>query len=290
MRIYFFSSCRAALKINGEFCGFTDGFRRYAELSLQDGPLIEWVPVSPRAPLSFVLDESVLARPPFGVKVCLIPGGLALCADKFPCADPSLSLLLRAETQRGELLVYRFGEAAALWQGKVFPLPFLSAPLLSDGGDVLLLQEGQTLCALCESGVFYRGKADEVRLTDEELSLRAPLRDLRGRKAIFEWRLSPSPVLTRFTPLSGKALPPPFYLCGLMESLFFGEDLSPFAGKGLEKDAAALKDYLGAYVRVYPLGENEAGGIYLRREGVYEMRCFRAETSEGKIVNVTRFY
>ena len=61
-------------------------------------------------------------------------------------------------------------------------------------------------------------------------------------------------------------------------------------GKGLAKDAAALKDYLGAYVRVYPLGENEAGGIYLRREGVYEMRCFRAETSEGKIVNVTRFY
>ncbi len=309
MRVYFLSARRCALRINGAFAGYADGFPRFLDLSPRDLPFCEFLPVdSAFCPLRFVFTEEIAFRPPAGLSLCFLPDGVALYADKFLCADAAFRLLARREVAGGTMTVFSQSGVHYLWErtgeAKTGDLgeAFRGCGIAGCGGCVLLQGEG-ALCAIGGDGTpFFRGAAEQVvfdRSDGEEaggtLRVVAPAGDFRGRKTALTFRCENGRAdLQERTRSDAKPLPERFALCALLQALQQNEDeeAAKLLSGDLLADLPALKDYFGAYTAVFPLPFTPfaAGMLRQKRPNVYEMKGYAAEMKEGRIQNIRRTF
>ena len=300
MRVYFLSTQSCALKINGTFLGFTDGFERFVELSLKDSPFCELIPTDGRiAPLVFTLNENVTTHPPDGVSLYLLPDALAVYADKFIRFDPTLQLIERKDFPFCHVIVFSQGIPQALWErdgeNKIILLDerFFSCTV-HGFGDSVLLEGKNCLCALNGAGeAFFKGTVKNWSYDEEraELRLSTPLNDFCARTADCVWDCTGAiPVLKSCSLSPARELPPEFILCVFLQNLLFGADVRETLSDELYSALDDLKGFFGKYESVtptprYPLG---AGTVCRKNEKVYEIKYYRAEVENGKIVNVMR--
>ena len=71
MKIYFLSSRPCALTLNDAYFGITDGFERFAEISLKDKLFVRFSPENAQ-PVSFFLTENIRFDPPTGCDIYLL--------------------------------------------------------------------------------------------------------------------------------------------------------------------------------------------------------------------------
>lgn len=306
MRVYFLSARPCALSVDGAFRGYTDGFARTLELSPREEPLCEFLPADgERLPLRFVLRDGLHRTPPRGVKVCLLPDGVALYADGFLYADAALRPVAGASLPFGGLTVYAQAGVHYLFEGesgtKTGDLSerFAACRIRPFANFALIEGEG-AVCALDKTGTpFFCGRAEDWSADEEkdELRVTAPLGDLCGRTAAYTFdcagempvlrkrRLSPFPPL----PADGR-----FALCRLLETLRGEEEEEGRAllSADLGNSLPALRDYFGDFSAAVPLpfAPFAAGTVCPQRENVYVLKGYAATMREGKIENVRRTF
>ena len=83
MKVRFLSSVPCALTVGGKYYGVTDGFERFAEITLKDNLFACFSPQN-ALPLGVFLNENLFFAPPEGVYVCLLRDGAAVYARSFP--------------------------------------------------------------------------------------------------------------------------------------------------------------------------------------------------------------
>ena len=204
MQIFFLSSTPCALKINGVFLGFTDGFERYVELAPQDNPLCEFIPLNGKLlPLAFTLNGQINHTMPEGIELYRLSNGLGVYAKRFASAPTSLQLLCRQALPFGQATVFLHGEAQALiereqdadviplgaWDGESALYPF---------AHFVLIKAKDVFCAVHErQGVFFQGRIQSWEYDEENdlLTLCAPLGDFNGRTASYVFSCNPLPEL-----------------------------------------------------------------------------------------------
>ncbi len=304
MRVYFLSARTCALKVNGAFLGYTDGAARFLELSPRDRSFCELIPADGDfLPISFALCESVAAAPPRGVKLCFLPDGIALFADKFLCADAALRPIAAERLPFGSLTVfaqagvrYAFEGEAGTKTGELGER--FSACRISSFPHFALLEGRGALCALDETGApFFCGRADKWTADPEtgEVRVTAPLKDFCGRTAEYAFACRDgTPVPQGRTLSPERPLPERFALCRLLQALL--SDETERAKELLTGDLAAslpaLRDYFGNFAAVFPLpfAPFAAGTACPKQENVYVLKGYAATMREGKIGNIERTF
>lgn len=289
-----------ALKINGVFLGFTDGYERFVELDLRDGCFCELIPTDKKfLPLVFTLTENITAAPPDGVLLYLLPDALAVYADKFFAYEPTLRLIAQEKNDFANVTVFSQGLPQILWEdgknNRVIALDerFSVCTAHSFLNAVLIEGQGATCALSSEGDVFFYGEINEWTYdkTQERLRILSPVKDFGGRTQTYEWDcMGAQPKLKSRTISPTSALPEKFILCEFLQNLLLGVEVKDLLSEELYENLESLKTFLGEYEQVSPISQYAFGAAVAqkKRESVYQIKHFSAEILRGKICNVIR--
>lgn len=294
MKTYFLSSLPCALVIGGAYFGRTDTFPRHADVCAKDELFIEFRPEN-ALPIGFFLTESILFSPPERCEVYLLPDGIALYAKDFTPCDFSLKVLLQQRIDNQTITVFQQGDRqVCVERGKemfVKPLPPSFYPeKVQSVGKYLLLSARDCFCLLDEKAeqVLFE-RCDEVRIEDGTLHALLPLLDSKGRKAKCVWDLSGDGCQrTQFTLLQPSFEEREGLLAyAFFESVLIGADYASFLSEDLQKDKEKIPAFLGNFLSVLPTSEENACHlVYQKAERLFEVKTFRVQIKEEKIVDI----
>ncbi len=302
MKVYFLSSRPCALTLNGSYFGITDGFERFAEISLKDNLYALFSPENAQ-PIGCFINDRIRFSPPDGFEVYLLPDGLALYARDFPPRD---FLLHAIDQQRRE------GTLATLFlQGELqlsieseegffiacVPPTFARASIRFIEGLIGLEGEDKLALYTVKGERVFCENVRSFRVEEGVLTALLPLSDALGRTAECSYALSKEGckqtgcVLrqtrtekgeTTEDKIAASLLPFAFF-----ESVLLGLDYKQLLSDELSKKADYLVDFLGDFIAVAPRKEQNACGLVRKKgERLYEVVTFFVEVKEGKIVDI----
>ncbi len=279
-----------ALTLNGAYLGLVDGFERSVELSLDEGVLVEYAPLSPRLPVRFLLDEHTLFSPPEGVTLYRTDGAIALYAHGFLRSEQSLSVLWQTRLRDTLFTLCLQGKVQLNMQNQEdFHLVPLSDRFahssVREWGEYFLLEGENAFLLLTHAGEILLSSEGRVLSAEETLKAEIPFHDCAAHVALCEWTggtLTACSITARNQPTEAT------YALALFESALIGADCTPYLHESLLEKASSLKEFLGGYTSVVLTDEkNRVGLVYPARERVYEVRYFRVSVTDGKISNIS---
>ena len=293
MKLRFLSSVPCCLTVDGKYYGVTDGFDRFAEISLKDNLFACFTPQN-ALPLGVFLNENLFFSPPEGVEVYLLRDGAAVYARSFPPRSFDTRVVAQERFVADLITVYFQGalyislETAAGFYISHLPLRYETARIKKHSG--LYFIEGKN--ALC---IFNaRGK----KLFDEEVisysadggTLKASVKLSGGAKRVLygEWALGEDECYRISGKIEGTEhsgnLSYDFF-----ENFRVGADVSAFLSRELAERSEQLGAYLGEYTYAFPCDEeNECGVLRKKGERIYEADYYRTEISHGKITDLKK--
>lgn len=289
MRVFFLSETLCGLTVGGIYLGLVDGFERSAEIEPKNGLFCELNPAGEFLPVSFHLNDDFLHDPPPQIDLYYTERGVALYAHGFLPADQTLKVLWQERLGGAVLTLMRQGTLQlALDDEKGFRLVELPDRLSGCRPSVrregFLLTAENALALLSREGELLICTEGKLLSAEETIKAEVPFHDALGHTALCEWRDGKPVAYT----IRARGKPTAATLAlALFESVLIGADARPFLAENLAKKADALKEYLGDYRSVVLTDLPEkAGLVYQRKRGVYEVRYFAVETSDGKISNI----
>lgn len=300
MKIYFLSSRPCILTVNDAYFGLVDGFERFAELSLKDRLFLRFTPEG-ALPIGFFLTENIRFSPPEGVRVYLLPDGIAIYACDFPPADFALRVL--AQKREGDLTatVFRQGALQLSLESSsglfLAPLSKRFEPCTLDFHEGLLFIEGRGALAIytAKGACVFDESVVSYRVENGELSLTVPLSEALGRFAECTYSLSESGVTrTAFTlrartdgdeaKTRDELLPYAFF-----ESVLIGANYAETLSDELADKAEQIGAFLGDFKAVTLTAKPDVCGlVYEKGERLYEVVYYTAKVENGKITDITK--
>lgn len=288
MRVYFLSDQTCGLYLGGVYLGLVDGFERSVELDPKAGILCELRPQR-HLPLSFTIDESFLFQPPPQVSLYFTERGVAVYCHDFIYGDPALLPILQERSGDTLITLYRQGKVQVSVQNgrgfHILPLSdaFERSTIRTAGGEILLEGEG-AFVLIGQDGELLLSSEGKVLEWGETLTAEIPFHDSLGHTAVCSWKggelLSCAIRSVREPTEATLAL-------ALFESALIGADCTPYLAPALAEKASSLKEFLGDFSSVVLTERQDRVGLaYERKPRVFDVRYFRVQTEEGKIVNI----
>ncbi len=290
MKVRFLSSVPCALTVGGKYYGVTDGFERFAEITLKDNLFACFSPQN-ALPLGVFLNENLFFAPPEGVYVCLLRDGAAVYARSFPPRLSETRIVAQERFVADLITVFFQGtlcislETSAGFYISPLPLRYENATISKHGE--LYFVEGKN--ALCIFNARGKKLFDEEVLsyTADEATLKASVKLSGGAKRVLygEWALAQNECYRISGKIEGTEN------SGLIAYDFFenfrvGADVSAFLSHELTEKSEKLGAYLGEYAYAFPCeNENECGVLRKKGERIYEADYYVTETSGGKITD-----
>ncbi len=289
MRVYFLSEVPCALVVDGAYFGSIDGFERSAQLNLEDGLFLEFLPTSPLAPLRFYLNEQTIFSPPKGLCVYHVKDAIALYAKDFAPLDCRMRILWQKKIDRNTVTLYRQGvlQLSVQNEGGFFlvDLPDTLYPCtVRPTHDGILLESDTAFALITNEGgmsVLSRGK---ILSAEQTLKAEVPLCDSLQSHAVVEWQ---DGKIISYTVRTERDAEEQLIPLALFECVLVGADPSPFLHQTLLPKAGALKEFLGTFTDVRLTDQTDVIGlVFPVRERVFEVRYFRTTLTDGKVSNV----
>lgn len=288
------------LTVNDAFFGLVDGFERFAELSLKERLFLRFTPEG-ALPISFFLTENIRFSPPDGVRVYLLPDGIAIYACEFPPTDFTLRVLAQKQETGVTATVFRQGALQLSLESpsglflsplsKRFEpcsLAFHEGLLFIEGQNALAVYSANGTCVFDENVLCYR-------VENGELSVTVPLSEALGRFAECTYALSESGVArTAFTlrarsngdeaKTRDELLPYAFF-----ESVLIGANYAETLCDELADKAEQIGSFLGDFKAVtLTANPNVCGLVYEKGERLYEVVYYTVKVENGKIKDITK--
>ena len=304
MKIYFLSSTPCTLSLNGVFFGVTDGFERFAEISLSDRIFAKFTPEG-ALPIGFFITESLPSAPPLGCEVYLLRDGIAVYARDFPPIDCVLRPIAQRRFDDTLVSVFQQGRIQCSIQSPsgffnaTLPPAFSQCALSARAG--LFFLEGQNhlavytktgQCALMEEILSFS-------VEDNELNATLPLSSSLGRVADCAWLLDEKGcVRTRFTlrqtrtqtgesdaeKIAEELLPFAFF-----ESVSLGINPADFLSDELAGEADKVVRFLGDFKGVCLTKDPYTCGLIKEKAPrLFEVAYYTVTVENGKITDIQR--
>lgn len=287
MRVYFLSELPCAFFAGGAYLGIVDGFERSAELCPSDGIFCE-CKAEGRASFCFRFDEDFLYSPPEQAELYFRRGEVAVRLRAMPYADPTMRVVWQTRLD-GLLLtlcvqgkvVLNMQDGNSLFQ---VPLPFAfeSCRAASAGAHILL--EAKDMFALIDRNGHIAVLSDgRVIEQGDAVTAEVPLHDALAHRMRCRYE---NGRLTACTVLSAREPTEATVALALLESVLAGFDPTPYLAPALAPKAGLLREYLGNFCAVVPLGADCVGLVYPRKARVFDVRDFRFTLEDGKVSNL----
>ena len=306
MKIYFLSSTRCALTVNGAYFGITDLFERFADISLQDGAMITFTPEN-ALPISFFLNENIRFSPPAGCEVYLLRDAIAVYARDFPPNDFSLRPIAQSRSDNTLVSVFSQGnvqlsiQTGTQFYSAVLPPDFSTCEIAfcnAFSHPYVLLKSPKSLAVfsstaqllLCETVLSYQ-------LSGDTLTALLPLQDSVGRTAEGVWQFSEAglqrtaftlrQVRTQNGDLDGEKIKLELLPYAFFESLLIGAETDGFLCEELLSEKEKLRAFLGDFCDVCITADPFVCAL-LRKKGerLYEASYFSVTVENGKISDI----
>jgi len=297
MKIYFLSSIPCALTVNGVYFGVTDGFERFAEVSLRDNLFVCFSPEN-ALNISFFLNEQIRFNPPKGCSVYLLKDGIALFAQGFPPCDFTLRTI--AQERDGDCLatVFKQGETQLCLQTERGCFTALLSPAfdcceIEFHQNLVFLKAESKLAVFTKRGerVFYE-TITSYRIEENTFTAVLPLSDSLGRKAECVYTLRENGLERESVKLlqeraerlnaSEELLPYAFFECVLI-----GGTYASFLEESLREKAEELPAFLGEFIDVVVTEDPFVCGLVRKKaERLYEVSYYTVKIREGKIFDI----
>lgn len=302
MRIYFLSSQPCALKLGGVYFGAVDTFERFANVTLSDNILVEFIPEN-ALPIAFFLTESLRETPPEGCEVYILREGIAVYARDFTPNDFTLRPIAQITQDDCRATVFSQGkihlsvQTATDFFIATLPPSFLKTELFFHK-DFLFLKSPQELAIYTKTGkqVFLE-KVLSYSVQEDELSVKIPLLESLGRAADCVYSLTEQSCTqtrctltqTRKNPsaetsdIQEELLPYAFF-----ESILLGADVAELLSEDLKASAKDLPAFFGEFVSVFPTKDWACCAlIKKRKENLFEAVYYTITLKNGKISDIT---
>ena len=294
MRIYFLSTQPAALYVGGAYFGRVSDFERFAEISLRDSlPIV--VQAEGMQPISFFLDETLPLKPPLGVDVYRLKGGLALHINGWQSLCDNGRII--TQKREGNLLATVL-KSGGVSLGIDTPNGFFNATLPPSfcECELFFIEECLLIKSPTQAAIFsltgeqlfcerYLAFQQEETL----ITLTIPLSDHYKRTAELTIRLHAGRVEREgYSLRQGQEFP----VDGLIAYAFFesariGAPL-PFLCEELQASSETVRKFLGDFLYVLPT-ENPCVCLltYQAAPHIFDVRPFTVTVEDGKIIDVT---
>ena len=164
MKVRFLSSVPCALTVGGKYYGVTDGFERFAEITLKDNLFACFSPQN-ALPLGVFLNENLFFAPPEGVYVCLLRDGAAVYARSFPPRLSETRIVAQERFVADLITVFFQGslfislETSAGFYISPLPLRYENATI-SKHGELYFVEGKNALC-------IFNARSEERRVGKE---------------------------------------------------------------------------------------------------------------------------
>lgn len=302
MKTYFLSSQPCALTINQAFFGVTDGFERFAELTLSDNLFIQFTPQN-ALPISFFLTENVRFTAPAGVEVYFVKDGIALYAKDFPPTDFSLHTIAQEKTGNLLVTVFRQGTVQATFQTDdcfftaTLSPSFTHCDIQFHAGLVFLASPTELYIFTVTGKRVFAERICEYAVNNDVLSVVLPLSDSLGRYAHCEYALTEqsctrisfklSQARAQNGSVEPKTVQTELLAFAFFQTVLLGGDFSAFLSDVLQEKSAELCAFLGDFVAVTPTDNPLCCGLIRPiGERIFETRYFTVELHDGKICDI----
>ena len=302
MKIYFLSSRPCALTLNDAYFGITDGFERFAEISLKDKLFVRFSPENAQ-PVSFFLTENIRFEPPTGCDIYLLKDAIAVYAHGFAPLDHTLRAVAQHQENGCLATVFQQGEIQLSLQSPhgffVAPLPpsFASCEISFESG-LVLLRAPDMLAVFTQTGdCLLMEKVLSHETENGVLKVVLPLSDSLGRIAECTYSLTENScsrtdfILKQARTQNGETdkaqiraelIPYAFF-----ESVLLGVEYAEFLSDELRPKTEDIRSFLGNFVAV-TVTENPCvcGLVRKKKERLFEVDYFTAELANGKIIDI----
>lgn len=299
MRVYFFSEEPAALKLDGQYAGTIDLFCRYAEI--EGEVFAEIAPHSNGQPLNFFLDGEFFEKSHPFAEVCRSDEEAFIYVKEYCKKGADVEIIAQQRAAGMFLTVYRMGGIYAAAECENSGIYRLTRAF--EGAEIEEISAcGKTFAAVRGRGalaLFYEGRPCFLGACDSfehgcSLKIKKRLFSCTRAEEESEYLLEGGTLRRESrTVVHGRQTEGPLIAFAFFEAALYG-DCAEYLCNELKGRAALLKEYLGNFVAVVPptelsakrYGDDCAGLVYRKSEGVYFIKYFRAEIEGGKVVNV----
>lgn len=294
MKIYFYSSRRACLSVNGGYFGVTDGFPRYAELPLSDAPYALFQPESAQ-PLGLFLDRRLRVSAPDGFEVYHLPHAVAVYAKRFPPLDHALRICSQTRLDGALVTLFRQGNyhlsVDSPEGGFLVELPeFNTPPTVEKQNGLYILSDDKTLVAYTPTGE----RALSVRVNGYRIDGNTLYADVRPRSAVYSaikcaWTVDERGVSqTERTPvIRERSCVDDLPAYAFFEEVLHGGNYAERLGEELYERRERLPAFLGVFERVYPTDDPFCAYLVRKkREGVFAVERASVSVRNGKIDDI----
>lgn len=304
MRVYFLSTIKAGIKLNGLFLGFADKFERYVELTLNDGVFAEFLPEGDFLSTNFFIDERLLSNPPEFLDVYIYDDDLLIYVKHYAPKTVEFKILAQTRFLGNLISVFMQGKIYLSFDGKEYflhelPLDFKTCSFEEkklEGLPVLAVRGGEYLAIISQDGkLIFLNKVLSFSF-DNGLAVSVDLQTCLNSYAecIFSFdgrdlSLVKSKTVERVCP-EEKIIAFAFF-----QSVLTSGNFKRFLCDDLLDKAPYLKEFLGDFCDVLvPFdkffiqhGDIKAVGlVYPKSKNLYTVKHFAVETENGKITNV----
>ena len=304
MKIYFLSSERCALYINGAYFGITDGFERSARIALQDGVSVQFVPQG-KQPLSFFLTEEIRFTAPPDCRVYLLKDGIAIYAERFHPVDCSLRVILQKRLEDTLITVYAQGELhlSVNVGSEVFvatlPPTFAQCTVEKHGDLLFLYAQGQLAVYTLQAKRLLWERVHGYAVENGVLSATLALSDSLGRVADCKWNCGENELVrtqctlrqsrTHAGDTARDAIERELIPYAFFESVLIGANYAEMLSDELVKERDKIKGFLGDFTAISPTDEPQTYALfYPKAENVFQAQYYTVRVKNGKIEDITK--
>ena len=304
MRVYFLSSRRAALRLNGEFLGVIDGFERYVEIGAGQKPFCEMVPDGEFMPVAFFVDEKLLLEPPKCLDIYRAGNDTYIFAREYAPANGEIRVIEQRRFLNVLITLFTHGRVYLSVDGAQFtlttlPLPFAEPEfeeILINGKPVLKIGAGGFLVLISDSGgIIFKNRAEFVK-SDVYLEVTVPFETCAQCRAECSYAYDGEKLTLYKSVTKEKRAPLPAVVhFAFFEAVLTRGQYAKYLADELKEKAGDLPAYLGDFVGVcvppsryfenHP-EEKAAGLIYPRAENVFDVKIYAVQTDGGLITNI----
>lgn len=304
MTVYFISSFRAGLTLNGIYVGIIDSFERRIEMDLGDRVLVQVIPDGNGQTFNFFMCEEWLDNPPPCLDVYRGESEVILHFKYCEGKDSTFNIVAQTVYSGATVTIFKQGKIYLAIDGEkydLYPLPigysFTKFSTVNIGGYDLLAVEGKGHLALIDQGgkmLFCEG-VDNFFIDDRLHTTKkfATCRQLEQKR---EYTYD-GYALTPTTSYVAENLPVPAHALqfAFFESVLYGASFERYLCDGLKEKAHLLKDFLGEFCDVIvPTetffrrnGEKRAVGlVYKQKDNLFKIAYYGVEIKDALITNV----
>lgn len=303
MRIYFLSSRKAILKLNGLYAGGVDAFERHIDMDLNDGILAEITPGDNFGGLNFFIDDSLFSSPPPFLDCYLLGNEALIYARTFMPADRGLNVIYQARFSGNLMTVFDLGERYLAIDGEKYNLYKLKGRGKVQANErslagypvIEIISGGETNIISHTGERIFAGEGVEAYF-GERLTVRESFATCARVCAESTYSYDGEKLtLLNCTAKEGAPVGEKIMHFAFFESVLHGADFEKYLSPDLIPRAGEIREYLGHFTGVSVPTESfclahpdmaAAGLIYPKKFNLFEVKYFFVETKDGKIDNI----